>query len=102
MLGMTERTEEDDTIDEAIELLIDEDTDGFSLVAHQGEDVHLVEGATAEEQMLAVWVLVEQIRRQASSAGSPLRPVDVLVAAVQKAQERGYLHEDASITDVSR
>lgn len=99
---MSERTEEDERIDEAIELLIDDDTDGFSLVAHQGEDVHLVEGAKPDQQMLAVWILVQQIRRQASSAGTPLRPVDVLAGAVQIAQERGYLDENASIRDVSR
>ena len=92
---MTERTKKDDAIDRAIEQLIAEDLEGFALVTVEGQDVHSVQAASQDEQFLAVYMLVEQICRDAADEGTPLKPEDVLLGAFQVADERGLLDERA-------
>lgn len=98
---MSERTERDDVIDEAIELLISEDTEGFMLTAVEADDVHLV-GATddVEQSLLAVYVLVEELRQMGEEEGVSIAPSDVIVAAGQVADERGLL--GGEMTDMTR
>jgi hypothetical protein len=96
---MTDRTEWDDVVDEAIGQLIDEDTEAFSVATIEDEDVHLVQAADLDEQLLSVWILVQQIVRQSEAAGTPLQPMDVLVGAADVAKSRGLLEDGASYRD---
>jgi hypothetical protein len=103
-MTMTERTNWDDTVDEAIEVLIDEDTEFFALAAVQGQDLHAVSGAEGpdglEEQLLATFVLIEDTRRRLASEGIEAGPVDTVLAAMRVAGERGYLEGEISEHEV--
>lgn len=88
-----ERTEEDDVIDRAIERLIADETEAFVLATVEERDVHNVQLASLEESLLAIYVQVEQLRREAAADGIELSPQDVLVGAMQTAEERGLLDD---------
>ena len=96
---MTERSDWDEAVDEAIEVLIDESTDGFALVATQGEEAHFVEAADLEEELLAVWMLVRQVMEVARAEGQELKPAEVVAGAFHVAEERGYLEPSSRIED---
>jgi hypothetical protein len=92
---MSERTDWDETVDRAIELLIAEDTESFHLLVSQTEDIHLVSGTDdVEESLLAVYLLVEDLRVSARKSGKPMTPDAILGAAATVASERGYLDPD--------
>lgn len=92
---MSERTQWDDTVDEAIELLISEETTSFALAALEGDDVHLVKATEdIDDALLAIFVMVEEVRQLSKQAGRELSPDEILTAAGYVAQERGYLDGD--------
>lgn len=89
---MTERTEWDESVDEAIEQLIDEKTEAFTLVTVEERDTHLLKATeTPEQELLPIYLLVEEIRMMAAEAGEPLSPQEILFGAMDVAKERGYL-----------
>jgi hypothetical protein len=89
-----ERTQRDERIDEAIEVLIAEDTEGFVTVGVGSEGVHLVQSAEKEEQLLAVWALATQVMEEAREGDIPLTPPDVLALAAEAAADRGLIPDD--------
>lgn len=94
---MTERTQWDDTVDEAIELLIDEETDSFTLATTtENDELHLVKATEdVDEMLLAIFAMVEEIRQLSVEAGRELSPDEILTAAAQVAEEYGYLDPNA-------
>lgn len=103
-MTMTERTNWDDTVDEAIEVLIEENTEFFALAAVQGRDLHAVSGAAGpeglEDQLLATFIVIEETRRRLASEGIEAGPVDVVLAAMRVAGERGYLEGEVAEHEV--
>ena len=61
------------------------------MVATQGEDVHSVQAADEEEELMAVWMMVRQVMARARERGTPLEPPHDLTLAMQEARERGVL-----------
>lgn len=96
---MPDRTEWDEAVDRAIERLIDEDTEAFALVTTEAEDIHLVKAADPDEELLAVWMLVEALVREADEAGMDLRPGEVLAAGAEIAASRGLLEDAATFQE---
>jgi hypothetical protein len=97
---MMDRTEWDDMVDEAIEVLIAEDTESFVLVGTQGEDVHVVQGADGGDELVAIWALVTQVMSRAQETGQDLRAPDVLALAAGEAAERGLLEPGAGFEEI--
>jgi hypothetical protein len=97
----SERTEYDDSVDEAIEVLIDDSTEAFVLVGMQDDsDVHLIQASeNVEQELLAVFMLVENMRKMAAQTGREMLPHEVLIAAGHVAMERGYLSQEANWTN---
>lgn len=91
---MSERTQRDETVDKAIELLIADETDGFTMTAVQGDEVHVVKETDMDESLLSVFAIVEEIRRMTAAAGEypgSMTPQDVFIEAGQIAAERGLI-----------
>jgi hypothetical protein len=97
----SERTEWDDSVDEAIEVLIDDSTEAFALVGMQEDsDIHLVQASESmEQELLPIFMLVENVRQMAAQAGEQMLPHEVLIAAGHVAMERGYLDKEANWTN---
>ncbi|PGF13798.1 hypothetical protein CP556_25045 [Natrinema sp. CBA1119] len=92
---MSERTNWDESVDEAIKQLIDDDTEAFTLVTVEDQDSHLVKATeTPVQELLPIYLLVEKIRMMAVEAGEPLSPQEILFGAMSVAEERGYLEDD--------
>lgn len=98
---MPERTQWDDDVDRAIDLLISEDTEAFAMTAVKSEEsgdggTYLLnadkEGSDAI--LLAIFTMVEEIRRRSVANETPLSPEQILYAAAGVAEERGYLGSD--------
>ena len=93
----SERTEYDEMADEAIDVLIDESTEGFVLVG-VGEDggLRTVDGtANADHQLLAVYLAIENVRKTTARGGYSIGPNEVLLAAKQVAERYGCLDGEA-------
>lgn len=88
---MTERTERDDLIDQAIELLIDDKTEGFLLVTLEQEDVHLAqETYSIDDSLLAIHLIAEDLNLRLEECGNdPMSPLDIMAAAYSEAIHRG-------------
>lgn len=89
----SERTDWDDAVDEAIEQLIEDDIQAFSLVTADERDVHVTRSVQSEEAMdhilLSIYALVEEVRVMSEEAGKPMPPDAILGAAWYAADERG-------------
>ncbi len=97
---MSERTEWDDTVDKAIERLIDDETEGFVLTAIEDDDLHLVKATDdLDGDLLSIYVMVEEIRMMAAEAGEEMSPMDVVMAAGAAAERRGYLDGEMTLYD---
>jgi hypothetical protein len=97
---MSERTEWDDTVDKAIERLIDDETEGFVLTAIEDDDLHLVKATDdIDGDLLSIYVMVEEIRMMAAEAGEEMSPMDVVMAAGAVAERRGYLDGEMTLYD---
>jgi hypothetical protein len=93
----SERTDWDDAVDEAIEILISEDTSGFVLAAVEGEDTHSVSAVSSmDERLLAVFIVVEEVRMLFAEQGMEMDPFEVVMAAGYMAEQSGYL--DGEVT----
>lgn len=99
---MPERTERDETVDRAIELLISEDTEAFVTVGVEAEDVHIA-GSSSEvdHDLLAVFMVVEHARRRFEELGKSFTPGDIVGAAGAAAEQRGLLDSEARFIDRS-
>jgi len=82
---MSERTQWDESVDQAIELLISEDTEAFVLTAlkSDNEGMHLVQAHQEESDMvlLTIFTLIEEIRKKSVEAGTPLSPEEIMYSA---------------------
>lgn len=82
-------------MDQAIELLISEDTEAFVLTAlkSDNEGMHLVQAHQEESDMvlLTIFTLIEEIRKKSVEAGTPLSPEEIMYSAGAIAEEHGYL-----------
>lgn len=98
---MAERTNYDDTIDKAIELLIADDTEGFVLTTIEEDDLHLVKATNnLDEDLLSIYIQIEELRMMASEAGGKLSALDILAAVADAARETGML--DAGVLEYER
>lgn len=89
---MSERTDWDETVDEAIEVLIADSTDAFVLMGRQGDETHLIEAVQEPtDRLLAIWMLVSREISMLQESGEEIGPQDVLANAYLEAGRRGYL-----------
>jgi hypothetical protein len=91
---MTERTERDEMVDQAIELLIDENVGGFAVVGIGEEGVHTVTMTDRQDELLAVWALADQVLENARAQDIPLTPPDVIRLAAEAAADQGLIPEE--------
>ena len=90
---MTERTERDEMVDQAIEVLIDEDVEGFAVVGIGQEGVHTVTMTDRQGELLAVWALANRVMEESRAQDIPLTPPDVLALAAEAAADQGLIPE---------
>ena len=94
---MTERTERTDAVDRTTEYLVDEETEGFVVVALRGSgDVEVVacEGGDlrpVEVALVAQYVLNRALRSLTDLGGESMSESEVFGAGVAAAGEFGYL-----------
>jgi hypothetical protein len=93
----SERTDWDEAVDEAIEVLISEDTSSFVLAGVEGDDVHSVSAVSSmDERLLAVFIVVEEVRMLFEDRGVDMDPFEVVMAAGYMAERAGCL--DGEVT----
>jgi hypothetical protein len=99
---MSERTEWDEAVDEAIEQLIAEDTESFTLMTYEENDVHLIQLADGiEEELVGIFLLVTRVMQMGDMGGVEMHPPDVLAAAYEAAERRGLTSENAAFEELS-
>lgn len=86
---MSERSNPDDVADRAIEELR-EDGEHFAFLRIDGDKTRVLSCMTPDEEMLAVWILVEHARDRALQDGVRLSPADVALIAGETAAEAGF------------
>ncbi len=97
---MTERTEFDDAIDAAIDLLIQDETESFSLQVCEGDDTHLVssqrDSFTVDMKLRQVAVALQELSELSKQIdGAPdMEPIGVAHAAMHVADR-----EDLELSD---
>jgi hypothetical protein len=81
-------------VDQAIELLIDENVAGFAVVGIGEEGVHTVTMTDRQDELLAVWALADQVLENARAQDIPLTPPDVIRLAAEAAADQGLIPEE--------
>lgn len=99
---MSERDEWDEMVDEAIEQLIAEETEGFTLVTYEEEDVHLLQAVDGlDEELVAIFMLVTRVMSMSEQAGAKMSPPEVLAGAYEMAERRGLTAEGARFEELT-
>jgi len=89
-------------VDEAIEQLIAEETEGYSLVTYEEDDVHLIQAVDGvDEELLGIFLLVMRVMKMGEMGGVEMRPPEVLAAAYEAAERRGLTSENAAFEELS-
>ncbi len=98
---MPERTEFDDAIDEAIDLLIQDQTESFALQVCEGEDTHLVssqrDSFTVDLKLRQVAVALQELSELSEQIdGAPdMDPIGVAHAAMHVAERENLELSDS-------